>query len=217
MSLLDVKNRITVAEKDVGRQIGSTQLIAVSKLQTSHRVESALDLGHRIFGENRVQEAESRWPPLLERYRGISLHLIGPLQTNKAKPAMELFSAIHSVDRPKLLSRIYNLAQQLGRCPRLFIQVNTGEEKSKSGVSPGELDAIVKEARIRKLPVDGLMCIPPTSDEPALHFGLLASLAERNGLKQLSMGMSNDFETAVRMGSNFVRVGSAIFGPRMTR
>ena len=215
MPLADIKDRIAEAERVAGRAAGSVTLIAVSKVQPAARVEAVLDEGHRVFGENRVQEAQGKWPAWAERYAGLDLHLIGPLQTNKARAAMELFHAIHSVDRPKLARAIARLAQETGACPDLFLQVNTGEEEQKAGVLPAEADGFVAECRALDLPVKGLMCIPPVEEEPALHFALLAKIAARNGLEGLSMGMSGDFETAVRLGATHVRVGSAIFGERV--
>jgi pyridoxal phosphate enzyme (YggS family) len=179
------------------------------------RVEAVLDQGHRIFGENRVQEAAGKWPDFRDKYDGIELHLIGPLQTNKARQAMELCDAIHSVDRRKLAATLARLADELGTCPDLFVQVNTGEEPQKAGILPTEADGFVAECRMLNLPVRGLMCIPPVDEEPALHFALLAKIAARNGLDQLSMGMSSDFETAIALGATHVRVGSAIFGDRV--
>ncbi|MBE0454571.1 MAG: YggS family pyridoxal phosphate-dependent enzyme [Roseovarius sp.] len=214
MGLNDITARIRQAEVAAGRAPGSVTLIAVSKVQPEARVEAVLQQGHRVFGENRVQEAAGRWPPFQARFEGVSLHLIGPLQTNKARQAVEMFDAIHSVDRPKLAQVLARLAQELGRCPELFIQVNTGEEAQKAGVAPGETDALVAECRALDLPVVGLMCIPPVDEEPSLHFALLAKLAARNGLSGLSMGMSDDFERAIAQGATHVRVGSAIFGAR---
>lgn len=214
MSLEDIKQRIEKAEKDSGREIGSTHLIAVSKVQPNERVEAVLREGHRLFGENRVQEAAGKWPDFRAQFDGIHVHLIGPLQTNKARQAMELFEAIHSVDRPKLAKTIARLAQEMGSCPDVFLQVNTGEEEQKAGVMPADADAFVKECRDLDLPVMGLMCIPPVNEEPALHFALLAKIAERNGLTGLSMGMSGDFERAIALGATHIRVGSAIFGER---
>jgi pyridoxal phosphate enzyme (YggS family) len=214
MSLSEIRTRLTDAERRAGRPEGSVTLIAVSKQQPDARVEEVLREGHRVFGENRVQEAAGKWPGFRERFDGIELHLIGPLQTNKARQAMELCDAIHSVDRPKLAATLARLAQELGSCPRLFLQVNTGEEPQKAGVAPGDADAFVAECRAMDLPVQGLMCIPPVDEEPTLHFALLAKIAARNGLSGLSMGMSDDFETAVMQGATHVRVGSAIFGAR---
>ena len=214
MGLTEITARIRKAEADAGRPEGATTLIAVSKKQPADRVEAVLDMGHRVFGENRVQEAASKWPDYRERFDGIALHLIGPLQTNKARQAMELAQAIHSLDRPKLAATLARLAQDIGHCPELFVQVNTGEEPQKAGVLPAEVDGFVAECRQLDLPVRGLMCIPPAEEEASLHFALLAKFAERNGLEGLSMGMSGDFETAIALGATHVRVGSAIFGER---
>ncbi|MEX5728090.1 pyridoxal phosphate enzyme (YggS family) [Rhodovulum iodosum] len=214
MGLSDITQRIAKAESAADRAPGSVTLIAVSKVQPLDRVEAVLKQGHRVFGENRVQEAQGKWPDFMERYEGVDLHLVGPLQSNKAKQAVELFSTIHSVDRPKLARKLADLAQEGGACPGLFIQVNTGEEPQKAGVLPDEADAFVAECRGMDLPLLGLMCIPPLEEEPSLHFALLAKIAERNGLEGLSMGMSGDFETAIALGATHVRVGSAIFGER---
>lgn len=216
MSLEEIRRRVASAEEDAGRPAGAVRLIAVSKKQPSERVESVLDEGHRLFGENRVQEAAEKWPAWRERYEGLEVHLLGPLQSNKARQAMELFEAIHSVDRPKIAKTIARLAQELGHCPGLFLQVNTGEEPQKAGVLPSEADGFVAECREMDLPVEGLMCIPPVEEEPSLHFALLAKIAARNGLEGLSMGMSGDFERAIAQGATHVRVGSAIFGERPT-
>lgn len=214
MSLTEVQSRIDAALAASGRPAGATRLVAVSKVQPLDRVVSALDEGHRLFGENRVQEAAGKWPDLRERYEGVELHLLGPLQTNKVNQALDLFDAIQSVDRAKLARKLADAAQARGACPQLFIQVNTGEEPQKSGVLPADADAFVSDCRAMDLPVAGLMVIPPVDEEPALHFALLAKIAERNGLTELSMGMSSDYETAVRMGATCVRVGSAVFGAR---
>ncbi len=214
MGLSEIKERVQKAEAEAGRAPGSVTLIAVSKVQPDARVEAVLEEGHRTFGENRVQEAAGKWPGFRERYEGIDLHLIGPLQTNKARQAFDLFQAIHSVDRPKLAQTIARLAQETGHCPDLFLQVNTGEEDQKAGVLPGDTDAFVAECRALDLPVKGLMCIPPVDEEPSLHFALLAKMAARNGLSGLSMGMSGDFERAIALGATHIRVGSAIFGER---
>ena len=214
MGLTEIRERIARAEKEAGRDAGSVTLIAVSKVQPLERVEAVLEQGHRIFGENRVQEAAGKWPAFKERFEGVELHLIGPLQTNKARQAMELFDAIHSVDRPKLARTLARLAQELGHCPELFIQINTGEEPQKAGILPAEADDFIAECRALDLPVRGLMCIPPAEEEPSLHFALLAKIAARNGLEGLSMGMSGDFERAIALGATHVRVGSAIFGER---
>jgi len=215
MSLQDITARIAKAETAAGRPAEAVKLIAVSKVQPNDRVQAVLDQGHRCFGENRVQEAVGKWPGFMEQYPGIDLHLIGPLQTNKARQAIELFSTIHSVDRPKLANTLARLAQEVGKCPDLFIQVNTGEEDQKAGILPADADAFVAECRGLDLPVQGLMCIPPVDEEPTLHFALLAKIADRNGLSGLSMGMSGDFEQAIALGATHVRVGSAIFGARV--
>ena len=214
MSLEEIKARIAKAEAEAGRPEGSVKLIAVSKVQPNERVEEVLKAGHRIFGENRVQEAAGKWPMFRERYDGIKLHIIGPLQTNKARQAMDLAQAIHSVDRPKLAETLARLAQERGACPDLFIQVNTGEEPQKAGIAPAGVDGFVATCRTLDLPIKGLMCIPPVEEEPSMHFALLAKMAARNGLAGLSMGMSGDFEKAISFGATHVRVGSAIFGAR---
>ncbi|EDM70429.1 hypothetical protein RAZWK3B_07052 [Roseobacter sp. AzwK-3b] len=214
MSLEDIRNRIHKAERAAGRVEGSVTLIAVSKVQPNERVEAVLEMGHRCFGENRVQEAAGKWPEFRERFQGIDLHLIGPLQTNKARQAFDLFQTIHSVDRPKLASTIARIAQEEGHCPDIFLQVNTGEEDQKAGVLPADADKFINDCKGMDLPVQGLMCIPPVDEEPSLHFALLAKIAERNGLQGLSMGMSGDFEEAIALGATHVRVGSAIFGAR---
>jgi pyridoxal phosphate enzyme (YggS family) len=215
MSLTEITTRIAKAAEDAGRDPAEVTLIAVSKMQPDDRVRAVLDQGHRVFGENRVQEAAGKWPDFATRFDGIDLHLIGPLQTNKARQAMELFDSIHSVDRPKLAKAIARLAQEIGHCPDLFIQVNTGEEEQKAGVLPADADSFIAECRALNLPIKGLMCIPPVDEEPALHFALLAKIAERNELTGLSMGMSGDFESAIALGATHVRVGSAIFGERV--
>jgi pyridoxal phosphate enzyme (YggS family) len=214
VSLEEIKARIAKAEAEAGRPEGSVKLIAVSKVQPNERVEEILKAGHRIFGENRVQEAAGKWPMFRERYDGIKLHIIGPLQTNKARQAMDLAQAIHSVDRPKLAETLARLAQERGACPDLFIQVNTGEEPQKAGIAPADVDGFVATCRTLDLPIKGLMCIPPVEEEPSMHFALLAKMAARNGLAGLSMGMSGDFEKAISFGATHVRVGSAIFGAR---
>jgi hypothetical protein len=214
MSLSEIKARVAKACASAGRSVDDVTLIAVSKVQPNERVAAVLDEGHRVFGENRVQEAAGKWPEFRTRYDGIELHLIGPLQTNKARQAMELFQVIHSVDRPKVAQTIARLAQETGHCPDIFLQINTGEEPQKAGVMPAEADAFVAEARALDLPLRGLMCIPPVEEEPSLHFALLAKIAERNGLVGLSMGMSGDFESAIALGATHIRVGSAIFGER---
>ena len=214
MSLSDIQQRIRSEEQRAGREVGSTRLIAVSKVQPNERVEAVLKAGHRLFGENKVQEAAGKWPAFREQFDEVQVHLLGPLQTNKARQAMELFEAVHSLDRPKLAKTFARLAQEMGQCPDLFIQVNTGEEPQKAGVLPADADGFIAEAHALDLPVVGLMCIPPADEEPSLHFALLRKIAERNGVTGLSMGMSGDFERAVAMGASHVRVGSAIFGAR---
>lgn len=214
MSLSDIQTRLHTACIDADRDPNDVTLIAVSKVQPTDRVQAVLDQGFRTYGENRVQEAAERWEPFAQHYDGLDLHLIGPLQTNKARQAMQLFQHIHSVDRPKLASTLARLAQELGQCPDLFVQVNTGEEPQKAGIAPQDADAFVAECRAMDLPLVGLMCIPPAEDTPSLHFALLSKIAERNGLAGLSMGMSADFEQAIALGATHVRVGSAIFGAR---
>ncbi len=215
MTLEAIRTAVANSCQKAGREVDDVTLIAVSKVQSNARVAAILDQGHRVFGENKVQEAAGKWPDFREIYSGIELHLIGPLQTNKARQAMELAQAIHTLDRPKLATTIARLAQQMGHCPDLFIQVNTGEEDQKAGCLPAEADTFIKDALAMDLPVRGLMCIPPVDEEPSLHFALLAKIAARNGLKGLSMGMSSDFETAIALGATHVRVGSAIFGDRV--
>lgn len=214
MPLSDIRARIATAAEAAGRSPDTITLIAVSKKQPPERIEAVLEAGHRVFGENRVQEAAGRWPAYRERYDGIELHLVGPLQTNKARQAMELADAIHSLDRPKLANTLARLSDEAGSCPDLFVQVNTGEEPQKAGILPDEADDFIAECRSLDLPVVGLMCLPPLDEEPALHFALLAKIAERNGLSGLSMGMSGDFETAIAQGATHVRIGSAVFGER---
>ncbi len=212
--LVTILARIRAAEAAAGRTPGSVRLVAVSKVQPLERITAALDEGQRLFGENKVQEAEGRWPALKTRYTGVSVHLIGPLQTNKAKAAVGLFDAIHSVDREKLARKLADLTQARGASPELFVQVNTGAEPQKAGVLPDATEAFVASCRGMDLPVVGLMCIPPVDEDPAPHFALLADLARREGLAGLSMGMSGDFEAAIAAGATHVRVGSAIFGER---
>ncbi|WP_339695638.1 YggS family pyridoxal phosphate-dependent enzyme [Celeribacter baekdonensis] len=214
MGLAEIKQRIVDEAMRCGRNPKDVCLIAVSKVQPDERVAAVLEQGHRVFGENKVQEAAGKWPGFKERFEGVELHLIGPLQTNKARQAMELFDVIHTLDRPKLAKTIARLAEEIGTCPRLYIQVNTGAEPQKAGVLPEEADAFIKECRDLGLSIEGLMCIPPADEEPSLNFALLAKIAKRNGIKGLSMGMSGDFETAIAQGATHVRVGSAIFGAR---
>ena len=210
-----VRETIAHAARDVGRDPAGVSLIAVSKTHPAEAVREALAAGHRTFGENRVQEAQAKWPALKAEFPDAALHLIGPLQTNKAADAVALFDAIQTVDREKLARILAQEIAKQGKRPDLFIQVNTGEEEQKAGVPPAEADAFIRLCRDElKLPIFGLMCIPPVDENPALHFALLADIAERNGLARLSMGMSADFETAVKLGATEVRVGTAIFGVR---
>lgn len=215
MGLKEVTDRIRKAEARAGRPEGAVRLVAISKVQPLDRVVAVLEAGHRLFGENKVQEAAGKWPDLRDRFEGVELHLVGPLQTNKARQAIDLFDAIQTVDRVKLARTLARLRDETGRCPDLFVQVNTGEEAQKAGVLPAEADALVAECRALDLPLKGLMCIPPVDEEPSLHFALLAKIAGRNGLDGLSMGMSADFESAVALGATLVRVGSGVFGDRV--
>ena len=215
MALNDIQTRIAKAAEKAGRAADAVKLIAVSKVQPNERVQAVLEQGHRVFGENRVQEAAGKWPGFREQFDGVELHIIGPIQSNKIRSAMQLADAIHTVDRPKMANGIARIAQELGSCPDLFIQVNTGEEPQKAGVLPQEADAFVADCIALDLPIRGLMCIPPVDEEPSLHFALLAKIAARNGLTGLSMGMSSDFERAIALGATHVRVGSAIFGDRV--
>lgn len=214
-NLTRIRARIAAAARTAGRSPDTVRLIAVSKVQPAERVAAALAAGHRLFGENRVQEAERRWPPFLARYPDIRLHLIGPLQTNKVKAAVRLFDAIETVDRARLARALAAEMDRTGKRPDLYIQVNTGAEPQKAGVVPGEADGLIRLCRAELgLPIVGLMGIPPQDENPALHFALLADIAARHGLPELSMGMSGDYETAVRYGATTVRVGTAIFGNR---
>ncbi len=214
MTLSIIHKKIEQAEKSSGRTIGSTQLLAVSKVQPNERVLSVLEQGHTIFGENKVQEAHGKWPMFRENFSNVKVHLIGPLQSNKVKQAVELFDAIHTVDRLKLAQKLSNEIQTQGKAPEMFIQINTGEEEQKSGISPKDADRFIADCLSLDLPIKGLMVIPPVNEEPSLHFGLLRIIAQRNGLAGLSMGMSSDFESAIAMGATHIRVGSAIFGKR---
>lgn len=214
MSLAEINTRLRAAEAGAGRAAGSVTLIAVSKVQPLDRVVAVLEQGHRCFGENYVQEAAGKWPDLQARFGKVDLHMIGPLQTNKAKLAFDLFDAIHSLDRPSLAEKLARLAQERGRCPALFVQVNTGEEQQKAGVLPADLDAFLASCRGMDLAIAGLMCIPPEGEDSTPHFAALAGMAVRNGLTGLSMGMSGDFQAAIAAGATHVRVGSAIFGAR---
>ena len=217
MTLSAISARLDAACSRAGRDPATVTLIAVSKVQPPERVEAVLEQGHRVFGENYVQEAAAKWPAWRDRFAGVQVHMIGPLQSNKARVAMELFDAIHTLDRPSLAERIARIADERGTCPDLFVQVNTGAEPQKAGIAPADTDAFVAQVRALGLPLAGLMCIPPEGQDSTPHFRELAGLAARNGLAGLSMGMSADFETAVELGATHVRVGSAIFGDRAQR
>ena len=215
MGLEDIRARIDAACAAAERRPDSATLIAVSKLQPEARVRGVLEAGHRVFGENRVQEAESRWPPFREDFGEVELHLVGPLQSNKVRRALDLFDAIHSLDRDSLARKLAAAVQERGACPTLFVQVNTGREAQKAGLDPDALEGFLGRcADTYDLPVAGLMCLPPIDDDPVPHFRLLAELADRHGLAGLSMGMSDDFEAAIAEGATHVRIGSAIFGDR---
>jgi len=208
---------IAEAARSAGRDAEAVKLIAVSKTVPADAIEEAIACGQRRFGENRVQEAKAKWPALKERHPGLELHLIGPLQSNKVRDAVELFDVIHSVDRPKIAAALAEEMKRAGKSPRLLVQVNTGEEPQKAGVLPSETDAFVGLCRDKLgLPIEGLMCIPPFDEEPSMHFALLAKIAARLGLTELSMGMSGDFEKAIAFGATYVRIGTAIFGARTT-
>jgi hypothetical protein len=213
--LVTVEQEIARACKEARRDRASVTLIAVSKTFAAEAISPVIEAGQRVFGENRVQEAKAKWPGLMNAYPGIALHLIGPLQSNKAKEAVALFDAIHSVDRPSICEALAKVIKSQGKRPQLFVQLNTGEEPQKAGVAPGEADAFIAACREKYgLEISGLMCIPPVNDAPAPHFALTAKIAARNGLKNLSMGMSADFAVAIQLGATHVRVGSAIFGHR---
>jgi pyridoxal phosphate enzyme (YggS family) len=213
--LEQVRADIARACRDASRDPADVTLVAVSKTFEADAIEPVIAAGQRAFGENRVQEAKRKWPALLEQHAGIELHLIGPLQSNKAKEAVALFDAIHSVDRESLCEALAKEVEKQGRTPLLFVQVNTGAEPQKAGVLPEQSDAFIATARqTYGLSISGLMCIPPVDEAPGPHFALTATIARRNGLKLLSMGMSADFATAIAMGATHVRIGSAIFGER---
>ena len=212
--LAEVRARIAKAAALARPKADDVTLIAVSKTHDAEAIELLLAAGQRIFGENRVAEAQGKWPALKERWPEVELHLIGQLQSNKAEEAVALFDAIHSVDRPSLVAALGKAIGKAGRRPACFLQVNIGEEPQKGGCTPAELPALIEAARAAALPVAGLMCIPPADVEPAPYFALLAKLARRHGLPGLSMGMSGDFETAVAIGATHVRVGTALFGAR---
>jgi pyridoxal phosphate enzyme (YggS family) len=206
-----ILHRMASAAKASGRLAEDVTLVAVSKQQPWEAIVPILAEGQRIFGENRVQEAQGRWA---ERREGLELRLIGPLQTNKVQDAVALFDVIETLDRPKLAKALADEAARSGRTPRLYVQVNTGEERQKAGVTPAEADGFIASCRALGLTLEGLMCIPPEAAVPGMHFALLAKIAARNGLDRLSMGMSGDFETAIAHGATSVRVGSALFGAR---
>ena len=213
--LAAVRAEIARASKDAGRDPAEVTLVAVSKTHQAEAIEPVIAAGQRVFGENRVQEAKAKWPPLLAKHPGIALHLIGPLQSNKAKEAVALFDAIHSVDRPSLAEALGKEIAKQGRSPLLLVEINTGAEAQKAGVLPQDADAFLEKCRAAYgLTISGLMCIPPLDEAPGPHFALTAKIARRNGLKLLSMGMSADFVTAIQLGATHVRVGSAIFGER---
>ncbi len=210
-----VRAEIARACSDAGREITSVTLVAVSKTFGAEAIEPVIAAGHRVFGENRVQEARAKWPPLMARHAGIELHLIGPLQSNKTKEAVALFDAIHSVDRPSLCAALAKEISRQNRRPTLFVEVNTGAEPQKAGVLPQDVDTFLAACRDKYgLAISGLMCIPPLEEAPGPHFALTAKIAKRNRLPLLSMGMSADFSTAISLGATHVRVGSAIFGGR---
>jgi len=214
-ALLDVEREIARACADAGRERSSVTLIAVSKTFAADAITRVIESGQRVFGENRVQEAKAKWPALMAAYPDIVLHLIGPLQSNKAKEAVALFHAIHSVDRPSICQALAKEIESQEKHPELFVQINTGEEPQKAGVAPAEADAFIKSCRdTYRLEISGLMCIPPVDEAPGPHFALTAKIAARNGLAKLSIGMSADFATAIQFGATHIRVGSAIFGHR---
>jgi hypothetical protein len=214
-ALAEVEREIARACQDARRDRASVTLIAVSKTFSAETVAPVIEAGQRVFGENRVQEAKAKWPELISAYPGIALHLIGPLQSNKAKEAVALFDAIHSVDRPSICEALAKQIDSQKRRPELFVQLNTGEEPQKAGVAPADADGFIAACRDKYgLRICGLMCIPPLNEPPAPHFALTAKIAARNGLKNLSMGMSADFALAIQFGATHVRIGSAIFGHR---
>lgn len=210
-----VRQEIALAAEAAGREPDAVELVAVTKTVAAPVIAEAIASGQRCFGENRVQEAHAKWPALKERHPDIELHLIGPLQTNKVREAVALFDVIETLDRPKLARALAEEMMRSGMRPRLFVQVNTGEEPQKAGVPPGETESFIALCRDTfALAVDGLMCIPPLDEEPAMHFALLAKIAEKTGIKELSMGMSGDFARAISFGATYVRIGTAIFGAR---
>jgi PLP dependent protein len=214
-NLARIRALVARAEADFGREPGSVELIAVSKTFPAEAIEPLLEVGQRLFGENYVQETKAKWPALRERFPDARVHMIGPLQSNKAQEAVRLFDAIQTLDRDSLAKELAKAVQKEGRQPELFVQVNTGSEPQKGGVEPTEAEAFVERCRgVHKLAIAGLMCIPPADQPPSPHFALLAKLARSLGLPLLSMGMSADFGAAIQMGATHVRVGSAIFGAR---
>jgi len=213
--LRDVRARIAKSARGVARDPAEVHLIAVSKTFDTHAIAPVIEAGHYVFGENRVQEAKAKWPELKSRWPDIELHLIGPLQSNKARDAVQLFDMIQTIDRPKIAQVVSREMSEVGRSPRLLVQVNTGEEASKAGLAPAETVEFIRHCQNDLgLNIEGLMCIPPINEPPAVHFAFLAKLAEECALPKLSMGMSADYETAIEFGATWVRIGSAIFGPR---
>ena len=210
-----LNDRISTIAREAGRRTEGVELMAVTKFHSSENVKITLEAGHRLFGENKVQEAAQKYPALKQEYPDLRLHLIGPLQTNKVRQAIKLFDVIETIDRPRLAEAIFKERKRSGTCPDLYIQVNSGEEPQKAGVLPENLDNLINLCREElELPVKGLMCIPPANDEPALHFALLATMARRYNFQYLSMGMSSDFETAIKLGATHIRIGTNIFGAR---
>jgi len=215
--LAAVRQAVDKAARQAGRQGDEITITAITKKHDGPRILPALQAGHRVFGENRVQEAAAKWPALREQFPGVTLHLVGPLQSNKAADAVALFDVIETVDRPKIARALAQEIEKQGRRPRLLVQVNTGEEDQKAGLAPDGADAFIALCRTEYgLPVAGLMCIPPAAEDPAPHFALLAKIAARNGLSVLSMGMSADFTIAAQLGATHIRVGTAIFGERLS-
>ncbi|MFJ6324567.1 MULTISPECIES: YggS family pyridoxal phosphate-dependent enzyme [unclassified Rhizobium] len=213
--LNEVRSHIAAAERQAGRPAGSVQLVAVSKTFDANAIRPAISAGQRVFGENRVQESQGKWPELKAETAGIELHLIGPLQSNKAADAVALFDVIETIDREKIARAIADEIKRQGKTVKLYVQVNTGLEPQKAGIAPDDTEAFVDLCRKELgLPIEGLMCIPPAEENPGPHFALLAKLAKQAGVEKLSMGMSSDYETAVAFGATSVRVGSAIFGAR---
>ncbi|MEO1014537.1 MAG: YggS family pyridoxal phosphate-dependent enzyme [Pseudomonadota bacterium] len=214
-NLSAIRGKLDAALAEAGRPPGAATVVAVSKRHGEERILPALEAGHRVFGENRVQEAQAKWPQLKARYSDVELHLVGPLQSNKAADAVAIFDAIHSVDRDRIAKALAAEIARQGRAPACLVQVNTGEEPQKSGVAPAQADDFIRRCSEEfGLKVSGVMCLPPVDEPPAPHFALLAKIADRNGLEVVSMGMSADYEDAVRLGATHVRIGTEIFGPR---